>query len=124
MMMTSKDVSAMAMRSFSTGLTARCCHCEERERRSNPLTLAMTTRMLSCSHHHHHRILDQLPERADQFGAERAIDGAVVAGQRHAHDPGDLDLAVAHDRPFLAGADREDGRMRRVDHGGEILDPV
>src|SRR6185437_223812 len=53
------------------------------------------------SHHHHHRILDQPLEGADQLGAERAVDRAVVAGQRHAHDMRRHDLAVAHDRAFL-----------------------
>ena len=33
-------------------------------------------------------------------------------------------IAIAHDRALLAGADRQNGRLRRIDHGGEILDAV
>src|SRR5712671_2166960 len=75
-------------------------------------------------HHHHDGIFDQHLEGADQFGAERTVDRAVIAGQRDAHDVGGLDLAAPHHRPLLAGADREDRSVRRVDHGGEILDTV
>src|SRR6266487_1546882 len=59
-------------------------------------SLAMTTRLLS-SHHHHDGIFDQLLEGTNELGAERAVDGAVIAGERHAHHVRDLDLAAAHD---------------------------
>src|SRR5258705_170350 len=47
---------------------------------------------------------------------------AVIAGQGHAHDVRGLDLAVTHHRPLLAGADRKDRRLRRVDDSGEMAD--
>src|ERR1051326_8014890 len=71
------------------------------------------------SHQHHHGVLDQRLEGADQDGAERAVDGAVIARQRHAHDVGGFDLAVTHHRALFAAADRKDGGVRRIDHGGE-----
>jgi hypothetical protein len=40
------------------------------------VALAMT---MTPSHHHHHGIFDQRLERADQFGAERTIDRAMIA---------------------------------------------
>src|ERR1700753_4364029 len=67
----------------------------------------------TISHHHHDRIFDQNLERADQFCAERAVNGTVIAGQRHAHDLRDLDLAVTDHRTVRAGTDREDRGMRR-----------
>src|SRR5437762_9250891 len=100
MMMTSKDVSAMIARYFLNVLRAR----------ARP------------SHHHHHRVFDQPLERADQFGAERAVDGAVIAGERRAHDVRGLDLAVSYHRSLLAGADCKDRRLRRVDNGSEMAD--
>src|SRR5258706_4126129 len=75
----------------------------------------------SILYDHHDRIFDQQLERPDQLGAERAVDRALVAGQRHAHDLRHFDLAVLDDRSLLAGADRQDGRVRRVDHGGKNL---
>src|SRR5580704_4590777 len=75
-------------------------------------------------HQHHHRVLDQRLERADQDCAERAIHRAMIARHGHAHDVGGFDLAVAYHGALLAGADGEDGRLRRIDHRGEILDAV
>src|SRR5579863_3358467 len=75
-------------------------------------------------HQHHYRVLDQRLEGADQHGAERAVDSAVVAAHGHAHDLRGDDLAVAHHRALLAGADRKNGGVRRIDHRGEILNPV
>src|SRR5690606_29306316 len=56
--------------------------------------------------------------------AEGAVDGAVVASERDGHELAGLDLALLDIDAFLAGADREDGAMGRVDHGGEMLDAV
>src|SRR5258705_2090059 len=75
-------------------------------------------RILVLSHHHHDRIFDQLLECAEQFGPERAIDRTVIAGQRDAHHLRHFDLAVPDGRALLAGADREDGGVRRGAHGG------
>src|SRR5215471_16891987 len=103
MMMTSKDVSAM----LTPGYVDRA-----------------GKRIFSRSHHHHHGVFDQFPERADQLGAERAVDRAMIAGQGHAHDMGGLDPAVTNHRTLLAGTDREYRGLRRVDHGGEVIDAV
>ena len=35
--------------------------------------------MMTPLHHHHDGIFDQRLERADQFGAERAVDRAMIA---------------------------------------------
>ena len=43
--------------------------------------------------------------------------------KRAAHHRGDRERAVLDDRALLAGADREDAAMRRVDHRGELADP-
>ena len=40
------------------------------------VALAMT---MTPSHHHHHRIFDQRLEHTNQFGAERAINRAMIA---------------------------------------------
>ena len=48
----------------------------------------------------------------------------MVAGQRHGHHRTHDDLAVAGDGPILDRADREDRRLRRVEHGDELLDAV
>src|SRR5258708_29259528 len=79
---------------------------------------------LAPSHHHHDRIFDQHLEGADQLGAERAVDGAVIAGQRDAHYVRRFDLAIPDYRALFAGADREDAGMRRVDDSGEMIDAV
>src|SRR5260370_11116931 len=104
MMMMSKDVAAILTRCSLASLLP--CH----RRKVSP--------------HHQDRIFDQQLERADQLSAERAVDRAMIAGHRHAHDLRHLDLAVFDDRALLTGADREDGGMRRVDHGGDVLSAV
>src|ERR1700687_4466061 len=76
-------------------------------------TFNVATSSALPSHHHHDRIFDQPLELTDQFGAERAVDRAMVARQRDTHDVRDLDLAVANDGTLLAGADRENGGVRR-----------
>src|SRR3977135_1749143 len=98
MMMMSKEVSDM-----SCSLTSSSLPLRERGKKEFGG---------SALHHHHDRIFDQHLEGADQFGPERAVDRAVIAGHRHAHDLGDLDLAVLHNRALIAGADRENGCVR------------
>src|SRR5258708_4480521 len=111
MMMMSKDVSGMVTRlNASSSLS--------------PRGRGINKSLSSPSHHHHDRIFDQHLECAEQLGAERAVDCAVIAGQSHAHQLRDFDLAVLDDRALLASADREDGGVWRVDHGGKILDAV
>ena len=46
----------------------------------------------------------------------------MVDGQRHRHHRPHDDLAVDRDRPVDGRADGEDRRLRRVEHGGELLD--
>src|SRR5689334_12310668 len=133
MMMTSKFVSAMLCNHAESlagspalfDVMARSVSDEAIQRSGGSLdcfaALAMTAgTSYAPLHHHHPGVFDQLLEGADQLRAERAVDGPVIAGQRHAHDAGDLDLAAANDRPLLAGADRQDRRMRWVDHGREV----
>src|ERR1700740_1224145 len=88
--------------------------------------MMMTSNDVSAisSHHHHYRVFDQLLERADQLSPERTVDRAMIARQRHAHHLRDLDLAGTHYRALLAGADCENRRMRRVDHGRKVTDAV
>ena len=69
------------------------------------------------------RRFDSLFERGKQFGAGRAVDGAMIAGKRRAKQRRRNDLAVVNDRPRLARTDREDRRLRRVDDRGKFLDP-
>src|SRR3990170_412436 len=64
--------------------------------------LAMTGYVMQWSHHHHDRVFDQHLEGADQLGAECAVDGAVVAGQGHAHDVRGLDPASPYHRTLFA----------------------
>src|SRR3984893_2018055 len=99
-----------------------------KEKKTTPRRLrrmrASTKNRKSILNHHHHWVFDQHLEGADQLGAERAVDRAMIAGQGHAHHMRDLDLAAARHGPFLAGTDRKDGGVRRVDHGSEMIDPV
>ena len=62
---------------------------------------------VQVSYQHRDRLLDELPERRKQFGTERAVDHAVIAGERHRHDAGEGDAAVrALERLAPRGADR------------------
>src|SRR5262245_60109048 len=76
------------------------------------------------SHHHHHGVLDQGLERAAELRTERTVDRPVIGGEPDRHDMRGLDLAIAHDRALLAGADRENGRVGWIDDGVEFLDAV
>src|SRR5688500_18464027 len=48
----------------------------------------------------------------------------MVAGERHLHDRTRDDLALVDDCTLLDRPDREDGRLRRVEHGYEAVDAV
>src|SRR5882757_6444456 len=113
MMMMSKDVSAMLLARSRRRLVWLLRHCEKHLRRSNPAFPRRTGLLRFArndgvkhfsSHHHHDGVFDQHLEGADQFGAERAVDRAVIARQGHAHDVRGLDLAAAYYRALLAGA--------------------
>src|SRR5665213_4299094 len=73
-------------------------------------------------HQQHRRVLDDLLELREILRADRAVDDAVIASERAAHHRGDGEGAVLHHRALLAGADRENAAVRRVDDGGKILD--
>src|SRR3712207_8366126 len=53
--------------------------------------------------------------------ARRAVDDAVIARHRDAHDLPDDDFAVAHDGLGRHLADGEDRRFGRVDDGRELV---
>src|SRR5712671_2085513 len=109
MMMMSKDVSAMSYSLFAIGMLSSSLRGALATKQSSLpashglLRFARNDGM-KPSHHHHDRIFDQHLERADQLGPERAVDRAVIAGHRHAHDLRDFDLAVFDDCALLAGA--------------------
>src|SRR5260370_20894909 len=63
-------------------------------------------------------------ERAKQVGAERAVAHAVIARERHRHLAHETEAVLALDRPPLAGADRQDGRLWRIDDRRELADAV
>ena len=75
-------------------------------------------------HQHTGRMLDQALEGREQLGAERAIDRAVIAGERRAHQGRDGGRAIPDDDARLARAHRENRRLRRIDDGGKIRDPI
>ena len=71
------------------------------------------------------RLFDEGLERRQQLRAERAVDHAVVAGQRDRHLADEFDAAVFRfDRRAARGADGEDGGVRRIDDGGELAHAV
>ena len=72
---------------------------------------------------HRQRVFDQILEGGEELRANGPVDGSVIAGQGAAHHGRDRERAVLDHRPLLAGADRQDAAMRRVDDGGEIADP-
>ena len=59
-------------------------------------------------------------QRLHELGRQRAVDDAVVDRQRAGHHRGDGQRAVLHHRPLLAGRDRQDAGLRRVDDRGEV----
>src|SRR6266566_5720185 len=85
----------------------------------------MTRRLRTgTSQQHGQRVIDQLLESGEELRADRAVDDAMIAGERAGHHRGDRELAVLHHRPLLAGPDREDAALRRVDYRGEFADAV
>ena len=66
-------------------------------------------------HQRRHRLLDKSPERRQQLGAERAVDHAVVAGQRHRHHAGEADASRRPSRPPAAATRRPRGWSRAAD---------
>src|SRR5262245_14831280 len=77
------------------------------------------------SHQHRHGLLDKSLERRQQLGPEDAVDHAVIAGERHREHARERDAAVfLLDRLPPRGADREDGRLRRIDDGGKFTHAV
>src|SRR5262245_29203981 len=72
--------------------------------------------------HHQRGFFDEHLERLEQLGAQRAVDGAVIDRERAHHLGPDLDLVADNDGFLLTRTHRQDGRVRRIDDGGDILD--
>src|SRR5216684_5898074 len=77
--------------------------------------------MRSQLQHQPHRLLQVAPQRAQVVRAEGAVDDAVVAGHGYLHPVADRHLTIDHHRLRAGGADGEDGHIRRVDDGRELL---
>src|SRR5215472_19126516 len=77
------------------------------------------------SHQHRHGLLDESLERRQQLGPERAVDHAVIAGERHREHACARNAAVfLLDRLPPRGADRQHRRLRRIDDGGKFAHAV
>src|SRR5579875_564552 len=76
------------------------------------------------SGHDPQRLLDEVLQVGEEGRGGGAVDDAVVDGQRQRHRGADRDLVPAHDRLADGGAHRQDRGLRRIDHGGELPDPV
>src|SRR3954449_2343313 len=70
------------------------------------------------------RVLEQVHQYGEPAGRQNPVDRAVVdrEGQPE-HDPWYDDTVLDH-RLVAHGTHREDGRLRRVDDRGELLDAV
>src|SRR5882724_1815680 len=68
------------------------------------------------------RLLEDADDGLQHLGAERAVDDAVVAGERDRHALPHDDLVVLDDRLLAYGPHGEDGPLGRVDDGGEVAD--
>src|SRR5262245_15100049 len=69
-------------------------------------------------------LLDQVGDRAEELGAPRAVERAVVAGERQYHRRLDGGLAVQRDDTIRDTADGENRRLRRIDDRVEGIDAV
>src|SRR5690349_22031320 len=110
MMRMSKEVSAMSvLGQISLRVIARSAKRDEAI--STTDACASETRLLRFarndneliapnSHQHRGRALEVLLDGADEHGAERAVDRAVIARQRDLHLRRHRDLAVLDDRAF------------------------
>ena len=61
-------------------------------------------------------------EGAEEFGAQRAVDAAMIGGEGDRHLVLDHDVIAAHHGAAFAGADGQDCGLGRIDDGGEVLD--
>src|SRR5262249_20712561 len=76
-------------------------------------------------HQHGHGLLDAAPECRKQLRPERAVHHAMITRQRPRHDADKGDPARGRlDRLPARSADRENGRLRRIDDGGELAHAV
>src|SRR5262245_29276646 len=76
------------------------------------------------SQQHRQRIFDERLEGSQELRANSAVDGAVIAGEGTAHDRRHGDRAILDHRALLAGADRQDAAMRRIDDRGKVAHTV
>ena len=67
---------------------------------------------------------DERLDVAQELGALRAVDRAMVARERHRHGRNDGQIAVDDGRALLDRADREDRDLRRIEDCDELLDAV
>src|SRR5262245_45579836 len=66
------------------------------------------------------RLLEEHLQPAQESPREHPVDDAVIAGERDRHRPARHDASLAHHRRLADRADREDGRLGRIDDGGEV----
>ena len=61
-------------------------------------------------------------EGGEEFSTESAVDRAVITGERHRHHGRDRWRAIPCNYALLAGADRQNRSLRRIDHSVKMLD--
>src|SRR5690242_8427482 len=67
---------------------------------------------------------DKALEGGEQFGAERAVEDAVIARERCGHHAHEFDAIRRLHRGTAGCADRQDRRVRRIDDRRELADAV
>src|SRR5207249_10224526 len=85
-----------------------------------------STRSLAIGLHQHcHWIFDQASKRSEELGPERAVNHTRIAGERHRHHAREADATIRRlDRLPPRRADRQNGRVRRIDDGGKLAHAV
>jgi len=68
------------------------------------------------------RILENLFEGLKKLCPDRAVDDAMVTRHRDTHHLVNFNFTVPRHRSFIHRADGEDRRLRRIDHGSELID--
>src|SRR5262245_10765847 len=90
-----------------------------------PIRRTSTRSLVIGSHQHCYWIFDQASEGGKQLGAERTIDHTMIAGERHRHHARETDPTIRGlDRLPSRRANRQNGRVRRIDDGGELAHTV
>src|SRR5215510_6694641 len=90
-----------------------------------PIKRTSTRSLVIGSHQHCHWIFDQASERSKELGPERAVDDTMIAGKRHRHHARKANATIRSlDRLPPRRADRQNGRMRRIDNRRELTHAV